>query len=499
MSFSKLTPPGTPGLTLEEPLIFERGSPGRRGYFLPKLEVPEVKQADGAEAHLMRGELHGFPEVSEFEVVRHYTRLAQYNYCIDSGFFPLGSCTMKYNPKLHESIVRNPGFSRLHPLMPEAFAQGALRILWELTDDLRKSVDMKACALNPSAGAHGEFTGVLMIRAYHLDHGHRNKRKIIVPSTAHGTNPATAAMCGFEVVPLEAKGGRLTLDEVKAVVDDDIAAIMLTNPSTLGLFENAIADIGDLMHSKGALLYCDGANLNAIVGQASMGKMGVDVSQFNLHKTFSTPHGGGGPGAGAVVVSERLESYLPVPFIVKNGDTYSFSDDRPKTIGRIRSFFSNFGINLRAWAYIRTMGNTGLKEMSEAAVLNANYLRVSLKDSYKIAYDEICMHEAVFNDEFQRASGVGTLDIAKRMIDKGYHPPTVFFPLVVRNALMIEPTESESKDTLDQFVSAMKEIAGEAKTNPELLKSAPHISYRKRLDETRAARQPVLRWTAPKT
>ncbi len=495
---SKTAAPGTTGLQLEEPLIFERGSRGRRGYFLPRLEVAPKSAPDGLEGHLVRGELEGFPEVSEFDVVRHYTRLAQYNYCIDAGFFPLGSCTMKYNPKLHESLVRNPGFSRLHPHMPEAFAQGALRILWELTEDLRKSVDMKACALNPSAGAHGEFTGVLMIRAYHLDHGQKHKRKIIVPATAHGTNPATAAMCGFEVVPLDAKGGRLTLDEVKAMVDDETAALMLTNPSTLGLFESQIADIGDLLHSKGALLYCDGANLNAIVGQASMGKMGIDVSQFNLHKTFSTPHGGGGPGAGAVVVSERLEPYLPNPFIVKNGDTYAFSYGRPKSIGRIRSYFSNFGINLRAWAYIKTMGNTGLKEMSEAAVLNANYLRVNLKDSYKIAFDEVCMHETIFNDDYQKANGVGTLDIAKRMIDKGYHPPTVFFPLVVRSALMIEPTESESKDTLDQFIATMKEIAEEAKADPGLLKNAPANAFRRRLDETRAARQPVLRWTPGK-
>ncbi|MCW5828366.1 MAG: aminomethyl-transferring glycine dehydrogenase subunit GcvPB [Deltaproteobacteria bacterium] len=492
-----MKPPGTQGLVLEEPLIFERGSPGRRGYALPELDAPEAKSPDGIEGHLVRGELEGFPEVSEFDVVRHYTRLAQYNYCIDAGLFPLGSCTMKYNPKLHESLVRHPGFSRLHPLMPEAFAQGALRILWELTEDLRKCVGMHACALNPAAGAHGEFTGVLMIRAYHLDRGGR-RRKIIVPATAHGTNPATAAMCGFEVVPLEAKASRLTVDEVRAVVDDETAAIMLTNPSTLGLFENQIADIGDLIHSQGGLLYCDGANLNAIVGQASMGKMGVDVSQFNLHKTFSTPHGGGGPGAGAVVVSERLEPYLPSPCIVKNGDRYAFSHDRPKSIGRIRSFFSNFGINLRAWAYIKTMGNSGLKEMSGAAVLNANYLRVQLKDSFRLAFDEPCMHEAVFSDELQRPHGVTTLDIAKRMIDKGYHPPTVFFPLVVRNALMIEPTESESKETLDQFVAAMREIAAEAKDNPELLRTAPHGAFRRRLDETRAARQPVLRW-APKS
>ncbi len=490
--------PGTRGLCLEEALLFERGSPGRVGYMLPESDgIPDVAlEKSGLEAHLLGGETAGMPELTEFDVVRHFTRLSQWNYSIDAGFFPLGSCTMKYNPKVHERIAQMDGFAGGHPYLPESFSQGALGVLFELQELLKKIADLPACTLVPAAGAHGELTGMLMIRAYHHKRGNQ-KTKVIVPDSAHGTNPATAALCGYEVVPVRTgPEGYLRVADVEAVLDDQVAALMLTNPNTLGLFEQDIAKIARALDKVDARLYGDGANFNAIMGVASLGKMGVDVSQINLHKTFSTPHGGGGPGSGALVVSEKLAPFLPVPRVVKKGPRYSLDYERKDSIGFVKGFLGNFGIALRAYAYIRTLGASGVREAAEAAVLNANYLRVKLSDTYELPYDKPCMHEAVFSDKRQKeATGITTLDIAKRLIDKGFHPPTIYFPLVIPGALMIEPTESESKNAIDQFVTAMKEIDQEARTNPQLVRDAPHLPFRRRLDETRAARSPKLRWT----
>lgn len=490
--------PGTGGLALEESLVFERGSAGRVGYSLPSREGIAGKDPvkSGFEDHLLRSDdLEGMPELTEFDVVRHYTRMAQWNYCIDAGFFPLGSCTMKYNPKVHELIAQMPGFADGHPYLPAEFSQGALGILYECADMLAKITDMHACTLNPAAGAHGELTGMMMIRAYHEKRG-STKTKVLIPDSAHGTNPATAAMCGYKVVPIKTSaGGTLRLEDVEPLIDDEVAAMMLTNPNTLGLFEENIGKIARALDKVDARLYCDGANLNAVMGQASFGKMGVDVSQINLHKTFSTPHGGGGPGSGALVVSEKLAPFLPTPVITKNG-SYAIDNDRPDSIGRIKGFLGNWAVVLRAYAYIRTLGNTGIREASTAAIVNANYLRQRLKKTYHLPYDRPCMHEAVFSDKRQKEeTDITTLDIAKRLIDKGFHPPTVYFPLVVPGALMIEPTESETKNTIDQFVTALEEIDREARENPELVRGAPYASYRRRLDEAAAARNPVLRWT----
>ena len=489
--------PGTVGLALEESLLFERGAPGREGYSLPSDEaLPEADfGASGLESHLIRDELNGMPELTEFDVIRHFTRLAGWNYCIDAGFFPLGSCTMKYNPKVHELIAGLPGIAGGHPYTPEVFAQGALGILYELQELLIKITGMHSCTLEPAAGAHGELTGMMMIRAYHEAKGNK-KTKVIIPNSAHGTNPATAALCGYKVVEVEARAsGILHYDDVKDLIDDEVAAIMLTNPNTVGLFERDIAKIAKALDAVDARFYCDGANLNALMGQASFGKMGVDVSQINLHKTYSTPHGGGGPGSGALVVSEKLAPYLPVPRVVKKGDQYALEYESDTSIGRIKGFLGNFGIAARAYAYIRTLGAEGIALASEAAILNANYLRVRLQKTYKIAYDQPCMHEAIFTDEKQKKeTGITTMDIAKRLIDKGFHPPTVYFPLIVPGAMMIEPTESETRNAIDQFVTAMEEIDHEARTEPELVKEAPHIPFRRRLDETLAARSPRLRW-----
>ena len=479
--------PGTVGLALEESLLFERGAPGRVGYSLPSDEAlpgSELKES-GVESHLIRGDLTGMPELTEFDVVRHFTRLAGWNYCIDAGFFPLGSCTMKYNPKVHEKIAGLPGIANGHPYAPEEFAQGALKILFELQGLLVKITGMHSCTLEPAAGAHGELTGMLMIRAYHQAKGNK-KTKVIIPDSAHGTNPATAALCGYSVVEVKAREkGILHYDDVKNLIDDEVAAIMLTNPNTVGLFERDVQKIAQALDKVDARFYCDGANLNALMGQASLGKMGVDVSQINLHKTYSTPHGGGGPGCGALVVSEKLAPYLPVPRVCKDDERYFLEYSSDTSIGRIKGFLGNYGIAARAYAYIRTLGAEGIKAASEAAILNANYLRVRLQKTYKIAYDQPCMHEAIFTDEKQKKdTGITTMDIAKRLIDKGFHPPTVYFPLIVPGAMMIEPTESETRNAIDQFVTAMEEIDHEARTDPTLVKEAPHIPFRRRLDET---------------
>jgi glycine dehydrogenase subunit 2 len=485
---------GTKGLVLEEALIFEKSSPGRAGIGPAPSDVPEADPSKTLGSKFLRSGIEGFPDVSEMDVVRHYTRLSQWNFGLDSGFYPLGSCTMKYNPKINEAAARLPGFASVHPYQPEHLSQGALELMHSLEGYLAEITGMEAITLQPSAGAHGELCGLLMMAAYFKAEG-RPRTKIIIPDTAHGTNPASSHLAGFKVVAIKTEGkGALTADMVKAVMDEDTAGLMLTNPNTIGLFEKNIKEIAEVVHSKGGLVYCDGANMNAIMGLVKLGNIGVDVVQLNLHKTFSTPHGGGGPGSGPVGVSKALEPFLPCPRVKKDSGKFSLDYNRPKTIGRMKSFYGNFSIMVRAYSYIRRMGAAGLRRASETAILNANYIKERLKGTYHLAFDEPCMHEAVFSDKIQLGSGVSTMDIAKRLIDYGYHPPTVYFPLVVPGAIMIEPTETETVDTLDRFIDVMKAIAEEAKTNPQLLKDAPTKTKIRRVDETRAAREPILRW-----
>jgi glycine dehydrogenase subunit 2 len=485
---------GTRGLVFHEPLIFEQGSPGRVGYSLPPCDVPAKKAEALIPPHLLRGPIAGLPEVSEVEVVRHYTRMSQWNYGIDLGFYPLGSCTMKYNPRVNEDVARLPGFSKAHPYLPDDLAQGALELLWELERDLAEISGLDRVTLHPAAGAHGELTGVMMIRAYHQTQGNP-RRKILIPESAHGTNPASSALCGYQVVPIKSgPRGVVEPQAVAAAMDDQVAALMITNPNTLGLFEEHIAEIARLVHAKGGQVYGDGANLNAIMGITRPGDWGVDVLQFNLHKTFSQPHGGGGPGAGPVGVRKHLAPFLPVPTVAKTGDAFALDFDRPQSIGKVRSFAASFGVMVRSYAYIRSLGPDGLQRAAETAVLNANYLMSQLKGTYHLPYDRLCKHECVFSDAIQVQSDVKTLDIAKRLMDYGFHPPTIYFPLIVAGALMIEPTETESKETLDQFIAAMQAIAREAKDTPDVVRAAPHKPLLSRLDETRAARQPILRW-----
>lgn len=479
---------------LDEPLIAERGSPGRIGYSLPDDDLPEY---DGDLApELCRETLERFPEVSEAEVVRHFTRLSQWNFSAATTLYPLGSCTMKYNPVVNEIVARLPGFAHLHPLTPDEHAQGALALLVELERWLAEISGMDAVSLQPAAGAQGELTGMKLIRAYHREHGHPRK-KVLIPGSAHGTNPASAALCGYAVEEVPTgSAGILNAEAVKKCVDADVAALMVTNPNTLGLFEREIVQITEALHAHGALAYMDGANLNALMGAAKPGHMGADVIQFNLHKTFSTPHGGGGPGAGPVGVKKILEPYLPVPRIVQREGQYTWSEAFPQSIGKIRSFYGNFGVLVRAYAYILAMGGDGLAHATRMAVLSANYLRKQLEGTYEIASHEPCMHECVFSDGSFKHTGIKTLDIAKRLLDYGFYAPTIYFPLVVSGALMIEPTETESKETLDEFIEALLAIAYEIRTSPEALKNAPMTTPVSRLDETRAARHPVLRWAA---
>ncbi|MFO1518417.1 MAG: aminomethyl-transferring glycine dehydrogenase subunit GcvPB [bacterium] len=486
--------PGTKGLLFEEPILFERSSPGRIGHSLPELDVPSLDPSKAFGKENLREDAPLLPEVSEPDVIRHYTRLSQWNYSIDTGFYPLGSCTMKYNPKVNEEVARMAGFVKAHPYQPEETLQGALSVMFELQNYLAAISGMDAVTLQPAAGAHGEFTGLLMIREYLTRQGNPRK-KILIPDTAHGTNPASSAICNYEVVEIKSRDtGVLTPEAVAAVMDEDVAALMLTNPNTLGLFETHIREISEIVHAKGGLVYCDGANQNALLGQARVGDMGVDVLHFNLHKTFTTPHGGGGPGAGPVAVKKILEPYLPVPVIVKEGERYHLDYNRPQSVGKVRAFYGNFGMLLRAYTYIREMGPDGLKRVSEMAVANANYIRARLTPFYHLAYDQVCMHECVFSDKKQLVHGVKTMDIAKRLMDYGYHPPTVYFPLVVHGALMVEPTETESLETLSQFCDAMIEIAKECEANPDLVRSAPHLTHMGRLDEVRAVKEPKLTW-----
>jgi len=472
-------------------LLFETGSSGRSAFDGSTERGPVEGVLPPA---LLRGDIPGFPELGELEVLRHFTGLSQRNFAIESQFYPLGSCTMKYNPKINEAVARLPGFAQIHPLASPELLQGALALLHHLEQMLAEISGMEYVSLQPSAGAQGELTGLMLIRAYLSERG-APRKQIIVPDTAHGTNPASSTLCGYDVIQVSSSArGVIDASAIEKVMDENVAAVMITNPNTLGLFETQIEAIAKVVHGKGGLVYLDGANLNALMGIAKPGHMGVDVLHMNLHKTFSTPHGGGGPGAGPVAVQAPLRDYLPAPRIVKSGDQFQLQEDFPKSIGRVRSFFGNFGILVRAYTYILSLGGDGLEDASRMALLNANYIRKKLEKSYQIAYDDPCMHECIFTDRLQHRNGVTTLDIAKRLLDYGYHPPTIYFPLVVAGALMIEPTETETPETLDGFIEAMLEIAREAKEDPELVKSAPYSTPVRRLDEARAARKPVLRW-----
>ncbi|OGW09756.1 MAG: glycine dehydrogenase (aminomethyl-transferring) [Nitrospinae bacterium RIFCSPLOWO2_12_39_16] len=486
---------GTQGLIFNEPLLFEQGSEGREGCTLPDCDVPEKGISNLIPEDMVRDEISGFPSLSEVDVVRHFTRLSQWNYSVDLGFYPLGSCTMKYNPKINEDVARLSGFSNIHPYQPEELSQGALQMMFELGEYLSEIGGMDRVFLQPSAGAHGELAGMMIIKAYHESKG-ENRHKVIIPDSAHGTNPASSTLCGYKVIEFKSNGrGLLDPEAVEKAMDTDVAAFMITNPNTLGLFEENILEITEIVHRKGGLIYCDGANLNAIMGIARPGDMGVDVLHFNLHKTFSTPHGGGGPGAGPVGIKRELIPFMPVPVIEKNNvGQYKLNYNFPHSIGRVKAFYGNFGILVRAYTYIRTMGAEGLKMASETAVLNANYIMNQLKDYYYLPYDRRCMHESVFSDKIQSKYGITTLDIAKALIDYGFHPPTIYFPLIVKGAIMIEPTETESKDTMDRFIDAMKDIAVRAEKDPDSLKKSPLKPKVTRLNETKAAREPNLRW-----
>ncbi len=476
-------------------LIFELSSPGRVAWSLPDADVPEADARKLLPAQYLRKDAPELPEVSEFDVVRHYSRLSRMNYGLDTHFYPLGSCTMKYNPKLHEDMARLAGFAKAHPLAPEALAQGALQLMHELARDLAEIAGMDAVSLQPAAGAQGELAGVLMIRAYHQSRGEK-RTKVLVPDSAHGTNPASTAIAGYEVVEVKSlPNGEVDLDALARTLDTDVAAFMITVPNTLGMFEPRIIEITELCHAKGAQVYMDGANLNAILGITRPGDLGFDVCHFNLHKTFTTPHGGGGPGAGPVGVKAHLEPFLPVPVVTKDGDEYALDWKRPRSIGKLQAFWGNFGMLVRAYTYIRTMGPDGLRSVSDNAILNANYIMKRLEQDYDVAVPGLCMHECVLSARRQKRLGVTATDIAKRLLDLGFYAPSTYFPLIVEEALMIEPTETEAKETLDAFCDAMIQIAREAETNPAVIHDAPVTTAVRRLDQTKAAREPNLKWT----
>jgi glycine dehydrogenase subunit 2 len=477
-----------------EALIFERSSPGKKAYRLAPLDVPEV-DATKLLGDQARADLGNMPEVSEMEIIRHFTRISTWNYAIDLGMYPLGSCTMKYNARVNETVARLRGLADAHPYQQERISQGALRIMKTLSDCLLDITGMDAVTLQPAAGAHGEMTGILLLHAYLKTKGNPRK-KILIPDSAHGTNPATAAICGYSVENLKSNSrGMVDISALDSQMNEDVAGLMLTNPNTLGLFEQEIDKIAEILHQKGGLLYMDGANMNALVGKARPGDFGVDVMHLNLHKTFSTPHGGGGPGSGPVACKKALEPFLPQPLVIEKPDgTLGFDYNRPQSVGRVRMFYGNFGMHVRALAYIMANGYDGLRQTTEDAVLNANYIRKQLEEDYDLPYKSPSMHEVIFSDRLQAQKGVKTGDIAKRLIDYGFHPYTVSFPLVVPGALMIEPTESESLEELQLFIDAMKAIAREAEEDPEMVKTAPHSTRVSRLDETAAARKPVLRW-----
>jgi glycine dehydrogenase subunit 2 len=503
---SKTTGKVRPHQTQNESLVFEKSSPGKRAYKMPPLDVPAVDPAAllGPAHRKVPGEL---PELSEIEIIRHFTRLSTWNYAIDLGMYPLGSCTMKYNPRVNEAVARIEGLAEAHPYRPDSLAQGILEVIDLLQRCLIEITGMDAITLQPAAGAHGEFTGILLVRAWHESQGNP-RRKILIPDSAHGTNPATAAICGYTVENLKSNAeGGIDLEALARQVDEETAALMLTNPSTIGVFESQIHKIADILHAKGALLYMDGANMNALVGKARPGDFGVDVMHLNLHKTFSTPHGGGGPGSGPVACKAFLEPFLPIPVLVRTKGTEGLETtgdlhwnyDRPQSVGRVRAFYGNTGMFIRALAYILANGPDGLRQTTEDAVLNANYIRAKLEDLYELPYKTASMHEVVFSDKRQAAKGVKTGEIAKRLIDYGFHPYTVSFPMIVPGALMIEPTESESLEELDLFIAAMRSIAREVDETPELVKSAPHSTGVSKLDEVLAARKPILRWRPAET
>ncbi|MSO19717.1 MAG: glycine dehydrogenase subunit 2 [Acidobacteria bacterium] len=482
-------------LTQNEGLIFEGSSPGKAGVEMPPLDVPALDPAAALGAQLVRDEIAGFPEVSEMEVVRHFTRLSTWNYGVDLGAYLLGSCTMKYNPKINEVVARLEGIGNAHPYQPENLSQGALRIMKHLADALLEIVGMDAITLQPAAGAHGEMTGLLLVRAY-LESKGNPRRKVLVPDSAHGTNPASAYQVGYQTQNLPSNArGTVDLAVLDRMMNEDVAALMLTNPNTLGVFDDQIVEIAEIVHSRGGLIYMDGANLNALLGVSRPGDFGIDVLHLNLHKTFSTPHGGGGPGAGPVAVKKHLEPFLPIPRVRENSDgTLALDFDQPKTVGRVRAFYGNYGMLVRALAFILANGSDGLRQVTDDAVLNSRYVRKGLEDYYELPYPAPTLHECVFSDKRQLKNGVRTGDIAKRLIDYGFHPYTVSFPLIVPGALMIEPTESESKQELDLLIDALQCIAREAETEPETVLNAPHTTRVGRMDEVQAARKPILRW-----
>jgi glycine cleavage system P protein (glycine dehydrogenase) subunit 2 len=477
-----------------EGLIFEKSSSGKRAFELPPLDVPAADPAGNLGTNYRRGGVEGFPEVSEIEVIRHFTRLSTWNYAIDLGMYPLGSCTMKYNPRVNEFVARLDGLASEHPYQPQELSQGCLKILRLLEQCLLEITGMDSVTLQPAAGAQGELTGLLLIRAYHEKNGNPRKR-VLIPDSAHGTNPATAVIAGYEVENIKSEShGQIDVAKLRDLVTPDVAALMITNPSTLGIFEQRIPEIAEILHAKGALLYMDGANMNALTGITRPGDLGVDVMHLNLHKTFSTPHGGGGPGAGPVAMKNILEPFRPVPILVeKEAGRLALDANRPDSIGRVKAFSGNFGVLVRALAYILAYG-PGVRQATEDAVLNANYIRKHLEGVFELPYSLPSMHEVVFSDAFQKKNGVNTMDIAKRLIDYGFHPYTTAFPLIVPGALMIEPTESESRQECDLFIDAMRSIAEEASTDPELVKTAPHCTRVRRLDEVGAARKPILSW-----
>lgn len=484
--------PGISGLNLNDPLLWDKGKKGRLGFSLPRRDVEEVPLEKE-----LQNETLDLPDLSEVDVIRHYTRLSQWNFGVDTGMYPLGSCTMKYNPKTNEKQANLSGFTGAHPLLPSHLAQGALQIIYELQDFLAKITGLEEVTLQPAAGAHGEYVGMRIFYAYHQKNN-ALKKKILIPDSAHGTNPASAAMCGYQAIQVKSNPqGILSPESVAELMDEETAGIMVTNPNTLGLFEEHIKKIAEIVHSKDGLVYCDGANMNALMGIVDMAESGIDVLHLNLHKTFSAPHGGGGPGSGPVCVKKELGPFLPIPRVVKDKDTYTLSEDFPDSIGKLHAFFGNFAVIIKAYSYILSMGHF-LKKASQLAVLNANYLKENIKGILHLPYDRPCMHECVFSDKYQQEFKVSTLDIAKRLIDYGFHPPTIYFPLVVHGAIMIEPTETESKEDIDCFIQAIKDIAQEAKENPELLYAAPTMTKVRRLDETAAARNPCLTGTIVK-
>lgn len=479
--------PGISGLIFDEPLLWEKGVKGRHGMSIPVSDVP-----DSELPHELQGAGPDFPDLSEIDVVRHYTRLSQWNYGVDSGMYPLGSCTMKYNPKINEKLAATPELAAAHPMLVDEQVQGSLQIMYELQCYLAAITGLPGVSLQPAAGAHGELTGMLVFAAYHRSRNSK-RTKILIPDTAHGTNPASAALCGYKPVPIKSgPNGILRVASIAEAMDEETAGIMITNPNTLGLFETNIREIADIVHAKGGLVYGDGANMNAVMGIINAAKCGIDVMHLNLHKTFSTPHGGGGPGAGPICVTEELTKYLPVPNAIKDGDIYRLDFNRPDTVGRVHAFHGNFSVLIRAYCYVRTMGAQNLQKASQLAVLNAVYIKEQLRGTLQLAYNRPCMHECVFSDALQAEDKITTLDMAKRLIDHGYHPPTIYFPLVVHGALMIEPTETECKEDIDQFIATMKLVVQEGKDTPELLKAAPVMAKLRRLDETLAARRPCL-------